>query len=313
MITLRDCNLCGSQDFRYLFTEHDRRHHIGGEFHLYQCRRCHLIFLNPQPEPEELKRHYPEDYSYFRPQNKGGIIKEFIQRIIKKLMAPLERVTIAQEGTRVLDVGCGNGTYLEKITAHGVEAVGIEPSEAGYEEARRKGLNVMNVGLYEAQFPDNYFDYITLHQVLEHLSDPRQALEKLKRILKKNGQIVISVPNYNSCAFRLFRQYWPGLDAPRHLYTFSDYNLREYAEKVQLKVIKIRYISRPSQFTGAIQYLINRFKKRETKLMESRIRNNLILDLLLFPLVYFLNLIKQGDMIEVYFKKPPEGSFNQEL
>ena len=68
-------------------------------------------------------------------------------------------------------------------------------------------------------------------------------------------------------------------------------------------MVDIRYISRPSQFTGALQYMWNYFTGRFTQLEDGYFRNSVALDLLFFPLSYLLNGLKWGDMIEVYLRK----------
>lgn len=132
-----------------------------------------------------------------------------------------------KEGARYLDVGCGNGRFLHFVKEQGMVPYGIDffiPEE-------NKELNIRKVHLLDAGFPDDYFDFITIHNVLEHVEDPKLILFECKRIVKKGGKILISVPNSSSLHYLLFSSAWVSLDPPRHLFTFSKKKLKKLCTK----------------------------------------------------------------------------------
>ena len=57
------CDLCGSKDFKFLFTNQDRIYPIKKDYKIYRCKKCGLIFVNPQPGYSELSKHYQNYYS----------------------------------------------------------------------------------------------------------------------------------------------------------------------------------------------------------------------------------------------------------
>jgi len=98
----------------------------------------------------------------------------------------------------VLDVGCGDGTLIKKIDAG--EIVGIDASRTAVAIAKRKLKNKKNaiIKLENAEkmrFPKNRFDKIACTEVLEHTSNPRKVINEIRRVVKRNGLAVISVPN----------------------------------------------------------------------------------------------------------------------
>lgn len=119
---------------------------------------------------------------------------------------------------RLLDFGCGDGTYLRKIKPHFKEVCGFEPSETHAALLSNK-LGCRIYSQQEKLVQDNAasFDTITAHFVLEHLSDLHATFSLLSKLLKPHGVLHVSVPAIHSWEARLFGRFWHGLDAPRHL------------------------------------------------------------------------------------------------
>src|SRR5712691_2321572 len=146
--------------------------------------------------------------------------------------ATLCKLTGGQLRIAVFDVGCGDGRLLDIVKAACAEVehlAGCEISSFAAENARKKGYDIQ-VGSFESlTFPPDSFDLIFLIQVLEHLSDPRSAVEKIALMLRPGGRVMIETPSTNCLDFRLFkRRYWGGYHFPRHFNLF----VREHAEKL---------------------------------------------------------------------------------
>ncbi len=96
-------------------------------------------------------------------------------------------------GRRVLDVGCGVGAYMNRLTSYGYECEGIENNLDYVAECLRTGLKVQHSNAQDLQLSENSFDTIMMIEVLEHLPEPTVALREAFRVAKKN--VLISVPN----------------------------------------------------------------------------------------------------------------------
>jgi len=99
---------------------------------------------------------------------------------------------------RILDIGCGSGEFLALLKSRGLEGLGYEFSPAVADLARTKGHTVFSGSFPEAMVatgPQEKFDVICLFQVLEHVADPIQLLEKARSLLHVGGILIVSVPD----------------------------------------------------------------------------------------------------------------------
>ncbi|MDP1727135.1 MAG: class I SAM-dependent methyltransferase [Bacteroidota bacterium] len=99
---------------------------------------------------------------------------------------------------KILEIGCGEGSFSKQLIAQGIECWGIEPDDASAERAASKLFKVIHAKLEDAihQIPENYFDVIIFNDVLEHMLYPKDNLKLLKSKLSESGKIITSIPNF---------------------------------------------------------------------------------------------------------------------
>jgi methionine biosynthesis protein MetW len=103
---------------------------------------------------------------------------------------------MVERGSRVLDVGCGDGSLLALLRARrGVDGRGIELSREGVSQCLAKGLSVIqgDADTDLAGYPDDSFDYVILSQTLQATRQPRVVLEHMLRI---GNRAIVSFPNF---------------------------------------------------------------------------------------------------------------------
>jgi 2-polyprenyl-3-methyl-5-hydroxy-6-metoxy-1,4-benzoquinol methylase len=209
----RNCPCCGQNDFEVLFESNmkdgDFREAVetvymipGGKYGRHvKCRSCHLIYVNPIEKASKIKEGYFQMASIDAP-----IIRE------SRLSAAESQVGLIKQyknGTRLLDIGCGEGFFLFNASKAGYTAKGIELSQDAVEYARREfGLDVEAKPFEELRFPENHFDVITLWQVLEHVPYPLIILKEVHRILKPGGVLAISTPDIGGVLAKILRRRW---------------------------------------------------------------------------------------------------------
>lgn len=109
-----------------------------------------------------------------------------------------------KKGQCILDLGCGDGFYLHLLSNLDIELVlyGVDYDRNALNSAQKnlyfKAVNFKRADLREKlPFPDNYFDGIVMSEVMEHLPDDVRCMKEVRRVLKKGGKVVISVPHTN--------------------------------------------------------------------------------------------------------------------
>lgn len=299
------CNLCNSKDYGQLFSAGDTNLTKQGMFNVVRCRDCSLVYINPRPIKESMAQFYPDNYyklesSYLLEdkQNKKKMIRNCrdIERLKKK--------------GKILDIGCGRGDFLIYMQSRGWETYGIEISEVVWRYAREvQGLNVFYGELLQANFPANYFDAVRLWHVLEHVRNPKEILQEANRILKREGLLIISVPNIGSLEAKIFKEKWYALDLPRHLYHFSIKTLKDILEKTKFQ--PIYFIRDYSLFTFRTS-LLRKLKSSSVscshrKKIDLRYFFKQILKQCFFLLIYLvsklMNFLRFSNIIIVYAKK----------
>lgn len=218
-----NCNLCGADDTVLLYRGHDRLTGVAGEFTLVRCRHCGLVYLNPRPTPEEIGAFYPPEYDPFLPaiEDEPSRFRR-LDRRFRQFRQCREVMRYANRPGQMVDVGCATGTFLEGMRQRGWQVQGVEltPWAASYAR-QRLGLDVFTGTLEAAGFSASSFDLVTMWDVLEHVYNPWQTLQEIRRILKPGGWFVFSIPDVDCVEARWFGPYWVGWDIPRHLHLFS--------------------------------------------------------------------------------------------
>ncbi len=227
---LKECNLCGSNIFYGMYYI-DR---FKRPFQVVRCTDCGLVFMNPQFEESELKSFYDKDYysgdadySYNdeRKDFKGHeyVWKARIRRILKSLGYK------NGNGLKLLDVGCSFGGFLKTASRFGFETHGIDISEYAVDWAKENlSLDKLTCGkVFDAKYPDSFFDVVTMIEVIEHVDDPKTFLNEVSRILKPGGLLVLQTANMNGQqAKREAANYHYFL--PGHLFYFSDKTISQF-------------------------------------------------------------------------------------
>lgn len=142
------------------------------------------------------------------------------------------RVIPFRPGGRLLEIGCGDGSYLALMKMLGWTVCGIEPDPVAADVAISTAGCVVHVGVIEdAPFEPGSFDAVVTNHVIEHVYDPRSFVASAARVLAKDGVMAVRTPNFQSLGHRMFGADLYSLDPPRHLCLFTPASIREVFEK----------------------------------------------------------------------------------
>ncbi len=185
-------------------------------FAIYKCKRCGLGYTFPRPQ--ELSKYYGLQYY----GNRHGFT---LRRSIERRIGFVASVMESGSGRWLLDIGCGDGSFLLAAKDAGWDVMGTEMNP---EPARGLGLDV-KVGIDQVPL-EPQFDCVTMWHSLEHMWDINSTLARIAELLKPDGRLLIAVPDNGGLQAKIFRHRWFHLDVPRHLYHF-DANSLAYCVK----------------------------------------------------------------------------------
>ncbi|HET6168641.1 MAG TPA: class I SAM-dependent methyltransferase, partial [Terracidiphilus sp.] len=281
------------------FRTRDRHYGIPGEFNVIRCSGCGLVRQNPIPTLEELGSFYGDDYYAYQPARKDGWLKTTAKKLLRTTIKT-HNPKVATPG-EFLDMGCGSGEYLHMMLAQGWKVRGVEPNACGAEEGRRSGLNIFNGTLLDARFPAESFDYVRANHSFEHVPNPVEVMNEVYRILKPGGRLYIGVPNIDSVPYRIFGKYWWHLGIPVHTYNYSVTTISNLIRQSGFAIDKVYFNSNFASLLGSLQIYLNR--KNGRKSTEGWLMKNPVLMFGTNILTYMLDVIRQGDTVEVLAHK----------
>ena len=223
MVEGNQCPVCQSSnpaDFFYV----RRRQFV-------RCSSCLLIW-GQQIDAKETKRVYQSDsYQSIQPQHK------FRETIFRKKLNEIEKM----KGIgRILDVGCGEGKFLDIARSKGWETYGTELSPMAYDQAMKEfNLDIFLGELSGAKFPDSNFDVVTLFNVLDQIPSPLDELSEIYRILNDRGLLVLRIPNatFHVNLVKMMKSLEPQLVF--HLYCFTPQTIKYLLAKVGFDHISV--------------------------------------------------------------------------
>ena len=177
---------------------------------------------------------------------------------LKFLFSQMTNITLkrvdSREGEKIVDVGCGRALDALKLALNGAEVIGVEPSKVMLDHAKvesdGKIALVQGIGEY-LPLAENSMDKVVCKGALDHFPHPGRAMEEFARVVKPNGEVIISLFNFGSLGFRMGRMTWKILrrgnnalwEPPSdHTYKF-DYSSLKNMASTQFKVKSAQGIS----------------------------------------------------------------------
>jgi len=218
----RVCPLCGGAGEPFATPVYDDRFGYPGRFTPLYCERCDHGFLDHAFTDEDLG----ELYTTYYPRAAMSVERHrpLTERTGFHAWLDGARSSASQwvpRNVRVLDIGCGGCESLGYHVARGCEAWGCEADANVAPIAKHFGYKV-SIGLFNKDnYPQNYFDFVTLSQVIEHSVDPIAMLRDIASILRADGRLVMTTPNLHGWGRTAFGRRWINWHAPYHLQLFS--------------------------------------------------------------------------------------------
>ena len=236
-ISVRPCPACGS----------DKTLPAGvlNDWVMAKCLQCDLVYTRDLPTSQQIRHVYDQAYQAeglydahlkeLELMVKSGFSRQGLYRnwIFLKRFRP-------KAGDRMLEIGCGIGAFLVAAKHHGWEVEGVDVSAQALEVSRKiHGLPVHVGTLEELEMSSGIYRAIVCWEVLEHLPYPGKLLTHAKKLLRKDGLFVCSVPNCSDKVPQFVKRHGPASLPPVHLNFWTRDSFRIFAEANGFRVMHL--------------------------------------------------------------------------
>ena len=212
--------ICGSTDFKKS---------VFSSINLNTCINCGIIHQELDMTLDEYYNFYVNDYHEDFQKEKGLESYLSTERYNHDISISEKRLrrysTYIEKGTRGLDIGCSNAAFVDYCNRSGIICYGLEPGSTAKHDM------VINLPLLESNFGDEEFDFITYHDVLEHIPNFRPDLQETYRIMKRGAFLIIDFPDFFSDSGQ---HHWKRIE---HLWMLTDKEVHNLLEEYGFSVV----------------------------------------------------------------------------
>lgn len=271
------CRICGSSEGQ-LHPVKEMMFGTREEFLYFECNRCQCLQLeNP---PDDLSRYYPSDryYSFEEkphappPGNRlrkwikrrrdsavlfqrggvwGWMARRFPNPGIVDVRSWLSPTAARHFGSRIVDVGCGNGHTLFRLANLGfTNLTGLDPFAS--EEIQTPHLRVVKLPL--ESLTGETFDLVMFHHSFEHLPNPLEVLRLVRSMVSDSGSCLLRLPIASNGPWKLYGSDWAEIDAPRHFFLHTEFSLNLLANQAGFQISHIDYEAEPFSYAASELY-----------------------------------------------------------
>ena len=243
-----DCIGCGCNDTEPVFvTNISLNANVYGVINPLRvwkrCENCGLVYIGNMPSFEPLEKYYDEHFKSESKAHDNYSLSESgnIDGYLKYSENRLKRIEeLCGKPGKLLDVGTGIATFVKVAIDRGWEAVGLESNPEKVKFAKEKwGIELITLDFFDYK-PDAKYDAITMFEVIEHLINPWEALDKCASLLKPDGILVIATPFWDSDyvkAKSIVDDFW--WNEPSHLSYMDTKTLVNRAKQAGLTCVDI--------------------------------------------------------------------------
>lgn len=215
-----NCRICGSYEARPTAL-------VRGSQYV-RCPLCGVERMAKYPDTEEIAAFYDSGYMSQRDENPSIHIhfsQEYRESYFSEKDLTFSDLKLSHKdliGRRILDVGCANGQFIEYLKRRAVEgAEGIDVSTEMVGMARKNGHDCQVKELFEM---NGEYDLLFFWDVIEHMTNPREAVRKAKTLLRQDGELILQTPCTGMIS-ELFAEHWLYYMPIEHIHLFSQESL----------------------------------------------------------------------------------------
>lgn len=229
-----NCPICKSNNIHYKF----KINYSNTPFHIFKCNTCTFQFMNPPFSNKYLNQMYDQNY-YLGNSDYSYVDERKIYKYSAYVWdARIKKIRSYVKSGEFLDIGSSFGGFISRASKY-FNVYGIELSKYSSDYAiNHYGFDIFNGSFMDYPTQENKFDVITMIELIEHLKNPTETIQKCKLLLKENGLLVIQTADMNAHqalnAGSNYHYYLPG-----HVSYFTEESLKLLLNNCGFKDIKI--------------------------------------------------------------------------
>lgn len=224
------CKVCGESNDENFVVKYKK-----DELNIVQCKNCNFVFIPPYYRKEINYVNY-KDEKVFEAIKRGNDWLKYQRHFLRYKL--LKKYVV--KGGNLFDLGVGWGHFLNAGRMLGYNVSGIEIAKMPYRYAKEYlKLPVDNIDFFDYQAKQDYYDIITMWDVLEHIDNCDEVIKRCNGMLKKGGFIILQVPQIDSFFAKRQKENWQamGLD---HVNYFSKETIKRLLKDKGFKTVKIK-------------------------------------------------------------------------
>lgn len=214
------------------------------KYTLVSCAVCFLAYLAPMPTPTQIRKIYQQDYFKNNKDLAGGYgdYQQMEKVLAKESKRKIKFIKKYTDKNKLLDIGCGLGTFLKIAKSTGFNIAGNDISSY----AQRVVKNELKVPFYpgevfKASLPKESFDIVTAWDVFEHIPQVNETFQSVAKTLRPGGFLFLTTPNIKSWDSKVLGKYWYGYKKiPEHLIFFSPESIKKLLKANGFNVIAVK-------------------------------------------------------------------------
>ncbi len=226
------CPACGTPEYQFEFTKTG--------FDYVTCLNCGTLYMRNRPGLEELKRFYDSSTStiYWINEFFGPVAETRREKIFRPRAEEVAGKFGSDPGWLIGDIGAGFGLFLEEMRKlwSSSRYIAIEPSSDQSEMCKKSGLQVECCLLEELCGYDNRFDLLTAFELFEHLYEPALFLERVYKLLKPEGRLLLTTLNGQGFDIQILWEKARSIYPPGHMNFFNPESLSRLLQKTGFTV-----------------------------------------------------------------------------
>lgn len=195
--------------------------------HLVRCKACGMVHTAIEPTPAELNAYYTN----------YPAVTELTAITRKRYLELLDRFEPFRRTNKLIDVGCGSGLFLQVAAERGWEVHGTEYGERTIAACKARGIAIREGALEPNDYVAGSFDVACSFEVMEHLVQPSEEVERMALLLRKGGLLYATTPNFDCIARRIKPNDWNVVSYPEHISYFAPHTFIRMFKKKGFKKV----------------------------------------------------------------------------